>query len=110
MSSFVPAKLIVPSALRGIGLAANAPGSADGCARAGDNDSATAMAATAQRVGADPVAIDASVLALGRRTGARALGRALGDRLALARRRAEDLARGPELHGARVRAQAAVAC
>jgi hypothetical protein len=64
-SSFVPAKLIVPSALRGIGLAANSPGSADGCARAGDNDRTVAAAAvtTAQRLRADLLAIDTATLA-----------------------------------------------
>ena len=65
-SSFVPAKLIVPSALRGIGFAAKAPGSPDNCAPAGDNDSTAAAttaatsATTAQRLRADLLAIDAT--------------------------------------------------
>jgi hypothetical protein len=65
-SSFVPAKLILPSTVRGIGFAASSPGSPDGCAPAGDNDSTAAATAAntsataAQRLRADLLAIDAT--------------------------------------------------
>jgi hypothetical protein len=49
-SSFVPAKLIVPSGLWGIGLAAASVASLGGCAPAGGNNStAAATTATASR-------------------------------------------------------------
>src|SRR5512134_1188441 len=58
MSSFVPAKLIVPSGLRGIGLAAASAAPPGGCAPAGGDDNAAAAAAktTRQRLRADVLA------------------------------------------------------